>query len=125
MRSACSWGSPNGNEVRRGGEEITLNPLNAFPRGADAELTYEVGGLVKEQSYAVLTTVRKSDDKPDAKPLVQVGFEFAATQPYELVRRGLGLANLKPGNYLLTVIVRETGSTREVRRTRALNILAR
>ena len=110
---------------RYGGDEITLNPLNAFPRGADAELTYEVGGLIQEQSYAVLTTVRKSDDKPDAKPLVQVGFEFAAAQPYELVRRGLGLANLKPGNYLLTVIVREAGSTREVRRTRALNILVK
>lgn len=110
---------------RYGGEQISLNPLNAFPKGADAELTYEVGGLVEEQRYAVLTTVRKSDDKPDARPLVQVGFEFAATQPYELVRRGLGLANLKPGNYLLTVIVRETGSTREVRRTRALNILAK
>lgn len=110
---------------RYGGEQISLNPLNAFPKGADAELTYEVGGLIEERRYAVLTTVRKSDDKPDARPLVQVGFEFAATQPYELVRRGLGLANLKPGNYLLTVIVRETGSTREVRRTRALNILAK
>jgi hypothetical protein len=37
----------------------------------------------------------------------------------------LGLANLKPGPYLLVITVKETGSAREVSRSRALNLLDR
>ncbi len=108
-----------------GAEQVALNPLNAFPRGQNAELTYEVGGLQDGRAYTVVTSIRKGEDKPDARPQLQVGFEFTPAQGYELVRRELGLANLKPGTYLLTVTVREQGSDREVHRTRALNILAK
>jgi tetratricopeptide (TPR) repeat protein len=106
-----------------GGIRVPLNPLNTYPRGADAELFYEVGGLLTGTSYSITMAVRKEGDKPDTKPAVEAGFEFTATEPYQQVTRGLGLANLTPGAYLLQVTVTEVGSDRRVVRMRALNIL--
>ncbi len=108
-----------------GGEKIPLNPLNAVPKGNGVELFYEVGGLVAGQKYTVTSTVRKAEDKPTARPQLQVGFDFTAGASYERVSRGLGLANLKPGAYVLSVAVAEQGSGRQVRRERALNVLPR
>jgi hypothetical protein len=108
-----------------GGARIPLNPLNAFPRGANAELFYEVGGLLSGHRYTVTMTVRKASDKPESKPSFQLAFDFTATAPYERVERGLGLGNLKPEAYLLQVLVREADSPQQVRRERALNILAK
>ena len=108
-----------------GGEKIPLNPLNAVPKGNGVELFYEVGGLVAGQKYTVTSTVRKAEDKPTARPQLQVGFDFTASASYERVSRGLGLANLKPGAYVLSVAVAEQGSGRQVRRERALNVLPR
>lgn len=108
-----------------GGEKIPLNPLNAVPKGNGVELFYEVGGLVAGQKYTVTSTVRKAEDKPTARPQLQVGFDFTASASYERVSRGLGLANLKPGAYVLSVAVEEQGSGRQVRRERALNVLPR
>ena len=108
-----------------GGEKIPLNPLNAVPKGNGVELFYEVGGLVAGQKYTVTSTVRKAEDKPTARPQLQVGFDFTAGAAYERVSRGLGLANLKPGAYVLSVAVEEQGSGRQVRRERALNVLPR
>lgn len=105
------------------GEKVALNPLNAYPRGGDADLFYEVGGLNSGSSYQVTTSVRKADDDAKDKPAVQSGFELKATADYQQVTRGIGLANLKPGAYVLQVAVKEVGSDREVTRRRALNIL--
>ncbi|MEO8140971.1 MAG: hypothetical protein ABI742_15060 [Gemmatimonadota bacterium] len=108
-----------------GGGRIPLNPLNAFPKGANADLFYEVGGLVSGRRYTVTMSVRKASDKPEAKPGLQLSFDFTATAAYERVNRGLGLGNLKPEAYLLQVAVTEADSPRQVRRERALNILAK
>ncbi len=105
------------------GQEVYLNPLNAFPMGGDVELFHEVGGLRLGKEYQVTTSVRKAGARPQDKPAVQSSFTLAATGPYQQVTRGVGLANLKPGAYLLEVTVRETGTEREVTRRRALNIL--
>lgn len=106
-----------------GGSKVPLNPLNAYPKGADAELFYEVGGLKSGGSYQVSTAVRKADADPRDKPAVQASFAITATGSYQQVTRGIGLANLKPGAYLLEVTVKEAGSSREVTRRRSLNIL--
>jgi tetratricopeptide (TPR) repeat protein len=106
-----------------GGTRVPLNPLNAYPKGADADLFYEVGGLVIGTAYQVTTSVRKADADPKDKPAVQSSFTLTATASYQQVTRGLGLANLKPGAYLLEVTVKETGSDRQVTRRRALNLL--
>ncbi|MFN8651298.1 MAG: tetratricopeptide repeat protein [Gemmatimonadales bacterium] len=105
------------------GTKVPLNPLNAYPRGADADLFYEVGGLTGGGSYQVTTAVRKADADPKDKPALQSTFALTASAPYQLVTRGIGLANLKPGSYLLEVTVKEAGTTREVTRRRSLNIL--
>ncbi len=106
-----------------GGERIPLNPLNAFPKGTDAELFYEVGGLVSGRRYTATMTVRKASAKPEAKPSVQLSFDFTATAAYERVERGLGLGNLKPEAYVLRVQVQEVGASPQASRERALNIL--
>lgn len=105
------------------GNKVPLNPLNAYPKGADADLFYEVGGLHNGTAYQVTTAVRKADADPTDKPAVQSSFTLTATGAYQQVTRGLGLTNLKPGAYNLEVTVKETGSDREVTRRRALNIL--
>lgn len=106
-----------------GDTKVSLNPLNAYPRGSDADLFYEVGGLTEGGSYQVTTSVRKADSDPKDKPAVQSTFTLTATGLYQAVTRGLGLANLKPGSYLLEVSVKESGTDRDVTRRRSLNIL--
>lgn len=105
------------------GTKIPLNPLNAFPRGSDAEMFYEVGGLIKGNSYEVSIAVRKPDDKATSKPLSEVSFTFDAEAEYQRVTRGIGLQQVKPGQYLLQVTVKEKGSDRSITRLRALNVL--
>jgi hypothetical protein len=105
------------------GTKVALNPLNAFPKGADADLFYEIGGLTPGQGYEVTVAVRKPDDRPDAKPALQVGFNLSAGATYERVSRRLGLGNLKAGSYLLEVRVKESAPARSVTRRQILNIL--
>lgn len=107
------------------GERVALNPLNTYPRGGDAELFYEIGGLNVGSSYEVTTSVRRAGSDPKARPDVQSGFEITAGADYQKVTRGVGLANLKPGAYMLDVTVKEAGTDRRVSRSRALNILGR
>lgn len=113
--SGLSW--------RYGGEARPLNPLNAYPKGGDATLFYELGGLRPGTSYEVTTSVRKANSDPRSKPDVQSGFTLTATTSYQLVSREIGLANLRPGGYLIEVTVTESGTTTSVSRQRALNIL--
>jgi hypothetical protein len=69
--------------------------------------------------------VRKANSDPRSKPDVQSGFTLTASTSYQLVSREIGLANLKPGGYLLEVTVTESGTSNTVSRRRALNILER
>jgi hypothetical protein len=108
-----------------GASRVWLNPLNAYPRGKDAELFYEIGGLLPGRTYSVNISLRQAGGKPGDKPAFQVGFDLTATTTYERVTRSLGLANLKPGGYVLAVQVREGGSEQAVTRVQALNILGR
>lgn len=108
---------------RYGGEVVTLNPLDSYRKGGEADLFYEIGGLNAGSTYQVTSSVRQARSDPQKKPEVQSGFEIAASGPYQAVTRGIGLANLKPGAYLLEVTVTEVGSTRSVTRRRALHVL--
>ncbi len=106
-----------------GGRAVALNPLNAFPHGTDAELFYELGGLTSGARYQVTTSVRRAPADPKEKPALQIAFDLEPLAAYQQVTRGIGLANLKPGSYLLEVTVKEAGTTRQVTRRRSLNIL--
>jgi hypothetical protein len=105
------------------GKKVALNPLNAYPRGSNAELFYEVGGLTPGTKYETTIAVRKPDDKAGTRPAVELTTSFDARNEYEQVTTGLGLAQVKPGNYWLMVTVKEKGADRAVTRTQALNIL--
>lgn len=105
------------------GQKVPLNPLNAYPRGSNATLFYEAGGLTKGGAYETTIAVRKPDDKENAKPQVQVTTPFEASEVYQQMSQGLGLAELKPGSYILTVTLKEKGKERGTTRRQALNIL--
>ncbi len=105
------------------GNRIPLNPLDAFPRNSDATLFHEIAGLVPGGTYQVSIAVRRSQDKPTAAPLIAISFPFNAETAYYAVQRSIGLTQLKPGAYALTVTVREDGTERVVSRSRGLNVL--
>jgi tetratricopeptide (TPR) repeat protein len=105
------------------GQKISLNPLNAFPKGANAELFYEAGGLTPGTKYESTIAIRKLDDGANAKPAVEVQTPLEARAEYQQVSQGIGLAQLKPGAYWLIVTLKEKGSDRTTTRKQALNIL--
>jgi tetratricopeptide (TPR) repeat protein len=105
------------------GQKIVLNPLNAFPKGSNAELFYEAGGLKPGVKYEAVIAVRRPEDKPEARPAVEVTTPIEAQAEYQQVNQGIGLAQLKPGNYWLTVTLREKGTTHLTTRSQNLNIL--
>lgn len=105
------------------GQKVVLNPLNAYPKGSNAELFYEVGGLKPGARYEATIAVRKPDDKVDSKPAVEIFAPIDAQAEYQQVHQGLGLSQLKPGSYWLVVTLREKGTDRVTTRSQNLNIL--
>ncbi|HWA16863.1 MAG TPA: hypothetical protein VG817_10545, partial [Gemmatimonadales bacterium] len=105
------------------GQKVGLNPLNAYPKGSNAELFYEAGGLKPGAKYEATIAVRRPQDKADAKPAVEVTTPIEARAEYQQVSQGIGLAQLKPGSYWLTVTLREKGTEKVTSRSQNLNIL--
>jgi hypothetical protein len=108
---------------RFAGEPFPLNPLNAFNRGIDAQLIYEIAGLKSGSTYETIVAVRRPGDKPNSKPAIEVTTAFEAGAGYHRVRQGVGLSQLKPGPYWLEVALREANGAQTVVRRQALNIL--
>ena len=69
--------------------------------------------------------IRKGDEKPKDKAAVEVVNAFRAEAPYQQMRHGVGLAQLKPGSYWMSVTVREKGTERVTTRRQVVNILER
>lgn len=107
------------------GERVALNPLDAYAKGADATLFYELVGLTPGRAYEVVTAIRNEAAKPGDKPDLQYTVRLDATEPYTNMQRALGLKNLKAGAYILEVTVRAVGTTGGLTKRRALNILTR
>jgi GWxTD domain-containing protein len=107
--SGLSWVRPDGT--------IPLNPLNEYPKGSTAVLSYEVGGLTPGSSYTTRIAVRKfgADSSHNA---IAITFPTTATQSRELISKGLGLGNLNPGRYLLVLTVDD--GTHAAERTRRI-----
>ncbi|MGH7734906.1 MAG: hypothetical protein ACREOE_14745, partial [Gemmatimonadales bacterium] len=98
---------------------IPLNPLNTFPRGSQAVLSYEVGGLSAGTSYTTRIAVRKFG-ADSTHNVISITFPTTAHGLRELISKELGLANLSPGRYLL-VLTASTG-TESAERTRRIVI---
>ena len=110
-RSGLSWNRPDGT--------IPLNPLNEYPKGSTAVLSYEVGGLSPGSTFTTRIAVRKFGTD-SSHNVISISFPTTATQPRELISKELGLGNLSAGRYLLVLTVND--GTHAVERTRRIVI---
>ncbi|HET8648937.1 MAG TPA: hypothetical protein VFL95_02765, partial [Gemmatimonadales bacterium] len=95
--SGLTWTPP-------GGAPVPLNPLNAFPPGGTVALYYQVSGLAPGARYRTDVSLAPADD-PKGRAVVTLSFTDRAASRWTEVRRTVGLAQLKPGHYRLTVKV--------------------
>ncbi|MGB7213283.1 MAG: hypothetical protein WBC97_11740, partial [Gemmatimonadales bacterium] len=102
--SGLSWVRPDGT--------IPLNPLNEYPKGSTAVLSYEVGGLMPGASYTTRIEVRKFG-ADSAHNAISISFPSVASNSRELISKGLGLGNLARGRYLLILTVSDGTQTAE------------
>lgn len=112
------------------GDSTWLNPTLAFPRAHAMELSYEVGGLARGSRYRSEIAVfrlsgdtvvsRRSTDVVAAGGTAAMRFAFDGTLGgeggIETVRREIALNKLKPGEYVLEVVVTTPEGERAIRR---------
>ena len=81
--SGLSWVRPDGT--------IPLNPLNEYPKGSTAVLSYEVGGLAPGSTFTTRIAVRKfgADSSHNA---ISIAFPTTATSPVSSSPRAWGSA---------------------------------
>ncbi len=95
-----------GSSVRwnSGSSLISLNPLNAYPKGGAAEVYYQLSGLMVGTPYDTKFELYRAGelDKP-AK--LRVAFKETPQQSRGEVTRTLGLTNLEPGQYQIRLVI--------------------
>ena len=104
-----------------GAKKVPLNPLNAWPADAGAEVYFQLSGLVVGESYVMKYEFFRSTDDPKRGPRLSISGTQVATQPRLEVSRTLGLRNLEPGRY--RVHVTTTGAGRSVTATGWMTIV--
>jgi hypothetical protein len=100
-RTGLTWQS--------GTTAVPLNPLNAFPNSGDAELYYQLGGLVPGASYHTLVELFPVNGRNEAA--LSLRFSDEAGAGFVEVQRTIGLRNLAPGRYRLRVTVSGTSGS--------------
>ena len=98
---------------RTADDTVTFNPLRTYKRGQDMDLYYEVEGLSAGTPYTVRVTVkRKSGSGGLFKKIfgggsaaISLKFEEQGAFPVGSSHRNLKIESLKPGAYVLEVIV--------------------
>ncbi|MGE5927214.1 MAG: hypothetical protein ACM357_07665, partial [Gemmatimonadota bacterium] len=106
-----------------GGTPVMLNALNAYAEGDAAPVFYEAYGLRPGRSYETTLSVREVDEKDDWG--VSLVFRERADRPTMRIRRTIGLEDLAPGQYRLTVTIVEEGTGARTTRSRLLNVVRR
>jgi len=110
--SGLRWQSPAG--------VIPLNPLDAYPHEGAAELYYELSDA--EPGTAYQTDIEVKGVYGDAKGTVHLTFNEKAETHLIRSRRSIGLDQLEPGQYRITVTVTEQGTGRTAVQSRLLNV---
>ena len=105
------------------GTVVMLNALNAYRAGDAAPVFYEAYGLRPGRSYETTLSVRRLDGGDDRG--VSLVFDEKADRPAMQLRRTIGLEDLDPGQYRLTVTIVEEGTGATATRSRLLNITRR
>jgi len=118
-------GSRSTNLAWRRSEQDTVlfNPLQTFKRAEEIQLYYEVQGLQPGSSYEVRLAVRKQGGSGGlfrkifggGGAAISLKFDAQATAMVESAHRGLQLEKLKPGMYVLEVMVTDAGGHRDLR----------
>jgi GWxTD domain-containing protein len=97
---------------RTADDTVLFNPLRTFRRGEEMELYYEIDGL-RPAPYNVELTVRKKGSSGGlfrkifggSGAAIRLKFQEQATTSEVSTHRSLQLSRLKPGNYVLEVLV--------------------
>lgn len=110
--SGLAWQSPLGT--------VPLNPLDVFPPKGAAELYYELHGARPDSTYQ--TDIEVKGVYGDAKGTVHLTFSEKAHSSMVRARRSIGLDQLEPGQYRITVTVTEKGSGKRAAQERYLNV---
>jgi GWxTD domain-containing protein len=110
-------------------DTVLLNPLRTYRRGEEMELYYEIDGL-RPTPYTVELAVRKKGSSGGlfhkifggGGAAIRLKFEEQATTSQVSTHRRLQLSRLKPGNYILELVVVDAGGRRD-RRTQEFQVV--
>jgi GWxTD domain-containing protein len=125
-------GSRSANLAWRRTEQDTVlfNPLQSFRRSDEMQLYYEVSGLQSGTPYEVRLAVRRQGGGGGlfhkifggGGAALSLKFDAQATAAVESAHRGLQLNRLKPGNYVLEVMVTD-GQGRKDQRVQPFQVV--
>jgi hypothetical protein len=88
---------------------VPFNPLGEYPRGSDAEVYFQLAGLVRGTSYRTRFEFFRDGDKAALKPELSIAADDLAGAEWLAVRRTIGLKTLAPGRYRVRVTVSGAG----------------
>jgi GWxTD domain-containing protein len=107
---------------RQPDDTVLLNPLRTYRRSEEMELYYEIDGL-RPTPYTVELTVKKKGSGGGlfkkifggGGAAIRLKFQEQATTPRVSSHRSLQLGRLKPGNYVLELLVVDANGRRDRR----------
>jgi hypothetical protein len=100
--SGVTWSS--------GSQAVPLNPLNAYPKGGEAELYYQLAGLEPGAEYQTRIEFFEAQKTAEAAALAVTSTDRAAA-PWVEVQRTIGLRQLKEGGYRVRITVSREGQS--------------
>ena len=103
-------------------DTVLFNPLRTYKRGEEMELYYEIEGL-RPAPYTVELAVRKKGGGGGifkkifggGGAAIKLKFEQQATTPTASTHRNLKLNRLKPGSYVLELVVLDADGRKDLR----------
>ena len=103
-------------------DTVLFNPLRTYKRGEEMELYYEIEGL-RPAPYTVELSVRKRGSGGGVfkkifgggSAAIKLKFDQQATTPAVSTHRSLKLDRLKPGNYVLELLVVDADGRKDFR----------
>jgi hypothetical protein len=108
---------------------VLFNPLRTYKRSDQMELYYEIEGL-RPTPYTVELAVRKKGGGGGlfrkifggGGAAIRLKFQEQATTPVVTTHRSLQLDRLKPGNYMLELVVVDAAGRKD-RRTQEFQVV--